>query len=489
MSISKTCLILSLLLITQGLAMANLSKTTNIDDFEFMEFSEAQSLFRSIDPDIVAVSKLGETLNTVFYKFNDNIIIKKLPYDQKLRHPFIRVSHWNLDGIQDLSEVQLQLDLLKSNDIFTLNGVSWGSPETNYRNMAEDFAKAVGGEYLFVAEFLEMDPELLNYSSQSTHGNPYLVDVTNLATNFKLGVKLDLGDYKGLHGNAIVSKFPIKASRIVRLPACYDWFEEEAKLLNLPRKERERKPAQERMGEGIVTEMRRGGRVALIADIALNSSSEVTVVSVQLENRATPKCREEQMQALLTALQNVKNPVILGADLNNFEKNAAPTTISKEIVNTVKDPQVLAGKLISTFNPFALPTSIFSFTVGGYRKKNDPTVSNVPIILRNKSAKLFKIIDEFKFQDGNSFDFSGSSDLNYNHTSKRLANSNERARKGFIETHQSKKMLGMGKYKTDWIFVKPNKQGYFPAYAQTINLDLGSTPNLLHYPISVEVMI
>ncbi len=475
--------ILFLLLTSQSIASA--TKNTNTDDFYFLEFAEVQTLFRTIEPDAATVAKLGQTLNTVFYKLNNNILTRKFPYDSKLQYPFLRVAHWNIDGVQDLSEVQSQIDLLKTNDIFTLNGVTWGSPETNYRNMAEDFAKAVGGEYVFIAEFVEMHPELMEYSSHRTYGNPYLVDMSNQATNFKLGVKLDLSDFKGLHGNAIVSKFPVKSSHILRLPACYDWFTEEAKLLNLPKKERIRKPAVDRIGEGIVEEMRRGGRVALIADIALNPTHEVTVISVQLENRTSPECREEQMQALLSAIKDIRNPVIIGADLNNFEGNAAPTTFQEVIVDTVTDPEVLAGKVISTFNPFALPTTIFSFTVGGYRKKNDPTVSHVPIVLKNKSGKLFHIIEDFKFSDGNSFDFSGKDELNYNKTSKRLANSNERARKGFVETYQTKKLIGMGKYKTDWIFVKPTGPSYFPANAQTFNIG----PTHLHNPISTEIMI
>ena len=480
----KTFLIFYLLLTTQSSLAA--VKTSNIEEFQFLEFSEAQSLFRSIEPDITVVKLLDETFNTVFYRLNNTIMTRKFPYDQKLKRSFLRVGHWNLDGVRDLAEVELQIELLKNNDIFTLNGVSWGSPETNYRNIAEDFAKTVGAEYIYVAEFLEMDPALLSYSAPPRNKqNPYLTDAPKQATNFKLGVKMDVEDFKGLEGNAIVSKFPIKSSRIVRLPACYDWFEEEAKLLKLPYKERERKAPKNRLGEGMVSKIRRGGRVALIADIALNKASDITVISVQLENRSTPQCREEQMQFLLNAIQNIKNPVILGANLNNFEKNAAPTTIGKEVMNTVKDPQVLAGKVISTFNPFALPTTIFSFVVGGYRKKNNPTVSSVPIILRNKSAKLFKIIDEFQFQDGNSFDLSGSKNLNYNHTNKRLANSNERARKGFIGTYETKKAIGTGRYKTDWIFVKPNHKNYIPAYAQTINVGSGA----MHNPISVEIML
>lgn len=486
MSIAKTILILSLLVFFQSGIKAKTITNSNIEDFQFLEFREAQSLFKNIEPDASTVKKLDETLNTVFYKLNNTITTKKFPYDQKLQRHFLRVCHWNLDGVESLNEVELQTELIKRNDIFILNSLSWGNPETNYRNITEDFAKTVGGEYVYVAEFLEMDPALLSYSAPpSNRKNPYLTDAPEQATNFKLGIKMDVEDFKGLQGNAIVSKFPIKASRIVRLPACYDWFEEEAKLLSLPRKERERKAPKNRLGEGIVSKIRRGGRVALIADIALNKTSEVTVISMQLENRTTPQCREEQMQFLLNSIKNIKTPIILGANLNNFEKNAAPTTIGKEVMNTVKDPQVLAGKVISTFNPFALPTSIFSLVVGGYRKKNNPTVSSVPIILRNKSAKLFEIIDEFKFQDGNSFDLSGTKDLNYNHTNKRLANSNERAGKGFIGTYETKKAIGTGRYKTDWIFVKPNHKNYIPAYAQTINV--GSAA--MHSPISAEIML
>ncbi len=472
------------------IALSSAQAHTNIDDFEFLEFNEIQGLSKNIEPEPHLVRRLGQTLNTVFYRLNDNLHNNNLQYDRKLDRKFFRVTQWNISGINDPDLIQSQIRLLKKSDIFILNSVDWGMPASSYKNIAEEFSDAVGGEYIFAAEFLNLDPKLLNYAYHSFGHNPYLADVTRKANNFKLGASIEVSDYKGLQGNAIVSKFPIKSTRIVRLPACYDWFEEEAKFLQANPKERTRKLAKNRLGEGVINDIRRGGRVALIADIILPNQTEVTVISTQLENRTTPKCREEQMHTILNAIKDVKQPIILGADLNCFEKNAAPTTIGKSVKDTVTDPQNLAKKVVNYFNPFALPTNIFSFTAGGYRKKKNPTVSNVPIILRNKSAGLFKTIQKFEFSDASKFDFSGTDELSFDGEGKLLSNSNQRGGKGFVETYRFKKTLGTGKYKSDWIFVKSKGTNYIPAFAQTLSeTESSPLPLYSHNPISVKILI
>ena len=58
--------------------------------------------------------------------------------------------------------------------------------------------------------------------------------------------------------------------------------------------------------------------------------------------------------------------------------------------------------------------------------------------------------------DGGAFDFRGEGRRAIGSRGRTLANSNQRGMKGFITTYEVERTIGpAGKYKLDWIFVKP----------------------------------
>jgi hypothetical protein len=68
---------------------------------------------------------------------------------------------------------------------------------------------------------------------------------------------------------------------------------------------------------------------------------------------------------------------------------------------------------------------------------------------------LFDSLEEFRFDDETALDFRGIRSRTINGTSGTLANSNQRAGKGFVPTFQFERTIGAkGKFKLDWIFVK-----------------------------------
>jgi len=478
---------------------------TNIYDFKFLEFSQIRSLLTSSNPELTATNTLGRTLNTVFYSYSPGQEIPLVKTDQDTNTRYIRLSHWNLANLDwesfnkayrssDNSEIKL----LRETDIFTLNNVDFDTEESKFQNVNELFSQLVRGRYIFAPEFLEASPEILkNYIStdevsnaevvnQKLNENPYLKDlVTKNVNSPKTVTQKGIDDFKGLSGNAIISKFPIAKAWIMRLPACYDWFKEEYKLLEEPPEERERKEAKNRAGEGTVDLIRRGGRVALFADIVLPNGQVITVVNTQLENRTEAQCREDQFQKILEKVKTVKHPVIIGVDLNNFEKDVAPTTLSESAAKIVTNPEILVKKIINLFNPFVPITSFTSLTYGNYRKMGDPTVRHVPIFLKNEAFGLFDMISDFKFDDGSKFDFSGDA---------KLENSNERKKKGFKHSYEYKKFIGEGKVKLDWFFVKLTNKGqsYYPSEAQTLqglNFSTIMEKHSFHYPLTVKLII
>lgn len=480
-------------------AKVTLDKFSNYQDAQFLSFNEIQILSNHKTTYQATLNKLHSLFSVPIYQQIDMLKLAALKYDLDQKKNYLRVSHWNIERglhIQSIEAIfsdttnyinsnlkeattdqwkQLiteEANLLKETDIFTLNEVDIGIQRTDYRNIAAEMARIMNAGYVFIPEFLEVDPSLLNDPN------------------------LDRNRYKGLHGNAIISKYPIRDAEAYRLPVCHDWFEEELRNLSFIEKAR-RSSSDVVIKEEITTEVRRGGRVALIADIVLPNRDIITVVSAHLENRTLPKCREQQMQALLEHLKYKVTPVIMGADLNNFETSAEATSLSKIVSRTVSDPQNLAKAAITYFNPYALIVNTSSVTVGHVRKHRDPTVVSIPIILRNKARKLFTIIKKQKFIDGNQFDFEGDDELSYQKQDGKLSNSNQRAKKGFVETYQFNRALGIGYFKIDWIFVKSlpglgNTKHYYPAFGRTLkDLNHSYKDGKLsdHSPVTVQVMI
>lgn len=441
---------------------------TGLSSTDFLSFKETQSLLTKINPDANAVDKLGILLNTVFPSYQSKKFSMGLQLDKAEQKPFLRVTQWNLESVssEDLKTKFSDFDVyeksvLKTTDIFTLNNVGYYNEKSNFQNMAEIFADNIGANYVFAPEFLEASPEILS--------------------NKKL-----FKEFKALNGNAIVTRFPVLSAKIIRLPACYDWFYEEQQRMLYDAKNKRMK-VKNRVGEGKLDLIRRGGRIALIADLELPNQDVITVVSSQLENRTNSKCRQRQLESILHYMKDFTNPIVFGVDLNNIGKSAAPTTISRTIEKTAKDPKFYVKKAISSINPFSWISSVTSMTYGNLRKMNDPTVRNIPVLLPNNAYKLFKSIHQFEFGDGLKFDFSGEHDL---------ANSNERNHRSYVKTYEYDRWFGKGKVKLDWIFIKPiqdmNGQYYTPQAAETLtSVRLNQSEEVLsmHYPISLKVMI
>ena len=92
------------------------------------------------------------------------------------------------------------------------------------------------------------------------------------------------------------------------------------------------------------------------------------------------------------------------------------------------------------------------------RTHSDPTVKSFPYVSQNPERKFFTTLENFRFSDGGAFDFRGDAMRSSERKSKNLSNSNERGKFGFITTYQVNRTIGfIGKYKLDWIFVKPAK--------------------------------
>lgn len=466
-----------------------------------IKLGELRELIANDPPNPETLRKLDLALSQT--EFEQVKVKSNLKYNSKHKRRFFRAAQWNIgkgknidDILEMLTSTKTYLDtkintdthprdskqrvhlkreikFLKSADILILNETEDGLARSGYRNVTKSIADAMNAGYVFVPEFIEIDPKIINAA--------------------------DLNEYKfkGLHGNAIVSKFPIKNTQVIKLPKCYDWFDGEKKNLSLLESGK-RLTAKITFDETVLTEVRHGNRTALKADVELPNGQDVTVIATHLEDRSLPGCRTTQLKAILETIKDNTNPVVFGGDFNSFELDNSPTAVVKLAVQKLKDVNFLGKTAISLTVPYAFIINAGLTALSTLRKVKDPTVKSVPIALPNRARSIFSTLDKFEFADGNEFDFSGEKKWSTRDRKGYLSNSNQRAMiKGFRETIKVKRSYKVIRFKIDWFFIKPllkanEEKTYFPAFGRTLkDLNMSHLGSRLsdHNPITVDIMI
>lgn len=426
---------------------------------------------------------------------------------------YIRVASWNIARGMNLDNLKLvfsnpdellkkvntkadkkavikEINKLKNADIIVLNEVDNGMPRTKYKNVAKELAENLHYNYAFGTEFVEVDPAHLGKESYEWSEERFLFPDKKY--------EVDKSLYKGIHGNAILSKYPLENVRILRLPNAYDWYEgERNKVTEL--EAFKRNTAAKIFKEEMLREIRQGSRMALIADIVVpRTNQKITIVAAHIENRAMPDRRVVQLKTILDNIKSIDNPVIFAGDFNTTINDGTPTSVSREIVKRIKDPDFLARQALLSIVPLSFAANLSTWTGNFARKYKDPTVKNIPILAPNKERVFFDTLKNFKFSDDKQFDFRGLKHKTRNGNDGLMAQSNERDIKGFIPTYLFERPILIGRYKLDWIFVKSfsansvdNKQSFklAPHFGSTLRaLDYSFSPILSdHVPVTVDL--
>jgi endonuclease/exonuclease/phosphatase family metal-dependent hydrolase len=476
-------------------------------------------------PDNAVAAKLDHLLTTPFVS-NEAYFAgakPKRPSSETLG-PFMRATFWNIErGLEfesirttlvepehfdrvlaakkdpeakpltqeELTEVKRQLELLPATDLFVMNELDNGVTRTDYRDVTRELAQSLNMNYSYGVEFIEVDPLNLGLEQVKMEDKDAEADIQKSFTPNK-------EKYLGLHGTAVLSRYPIRNATLRRLPVCYDWYLGEKQAIS-------KIESGKRAGSNLVfmerigREVRRGGRMALIVELAVPESptGSVTVVATHLENKCKPECRRKQMKQIMEWIQADANPVIIAGDMNTTASDSSPTSVSKLLKERVKDPDrwALAAIKWTTDAPtgFLMPLNI-------YRSKNDPTGFDVPVVSRKKEAQMFEDLEEFHFADGHTFDFRGEDHRSAEDRGGTLSDSNQRAQKGFQYTFALAKTYGglVGQYKLDWFFIKgyatdSQKPGgsykFAPHFAETLE-ELNNAPDTPlsdHFPMVVDI--
>jgi endonuclease/exonuclease/phosphatase family metal-dependent hydrolase len=444
---------------------------------DLLSFDELVMLASTARPEGALGAHLNALLNTPFVYRDTAIDIPPHRPSVNGLGPVLRVGLWNIERGLNFEEirsaladpnaflrmtntglnprrkqiVESQLATLRGVDVLILNEADWGMKRTEYRNVTQELASALHMNYAYGVEFVEVDP-LFDLGTEQLH-------LTDAQQDHRLqeDLQVDRERYHGLHGTAILSRYPIESARVLRLPVCYDWYAKEYDAISKLEQGR-RWSAHKLFRERVERELRQGGRMALIADISVPESptGQATIVATHLENKCPPACRQRQMKALLADLKSDKNPLVFAGDLNTTGRDNTPTSIRNEIMTRVTDYKFWASQAVSHFHPLG----IFQYTlvpVRYFHGYNDPTAFHLPILWENREQPLFKALEKFRFADNGVFDFRGEHQRTSPPRGHTLADSNQRGGKGFAPTYSFARDYGglVGRFKLDWIVVKP----------------------------------
>jgi len=325
--IIKTSFIIILFLLTifslqayaQNIAETSLQSDCskiNTDLYDYFSYPELIELWKNKDQNEYLRQKVNFILNNPIVdnsiSCNTKIKLQKSP----IIGEFVRVADWNIergfkiDEIKNIftnsnslslklktkdkvqiKKVRDEIEGLRHSNIIVLNEVDSGMPRTQYKKVAEELGNALGYNYAYAPEFLEVDPVHMGVQDYKWSEERSLVK-----EGVMQNLEVDKLKYRGLHGTAILSQFPLKNVRILRLPLSYDWYNGEKKKIS-ELEDIKRNAAGKFVKVDMLREIRVGSRMALIADINVPGlDTPITIVAVHLENKTTPNKRKEQMQ-------------------------------------------------------------------------------------------------------------------------------------------------------------------------------------------------
>lgn len=507
-----------------------------------LTYDEIIQLYQQDIPPAPLRDKLNRLLTTPFVSNEATAAgVQPLKPGSPQMGKFLRVAEWNIERGLEFDAVRLaftdaqgfsalmdqkgskataderarilnDVQVLKQADLLVLNEVDWGMNRTLFRNVAAELADALRMNYAYGVEFVEVDPITMGIDEQVVLREveqAYTTPAENkneMREYVKQIMTPDPKRYRGLHGTAILSRYPLLNVRLIPFKfQGHDWYADEKKKASAVEKA-EGKLSIEVFKEQLVRQVRRGGRMMLLADIVDPEfpAGRLTIVATHLEDMTTPVNRRKQLEELLSQIKGINNPVIVAGDMNSSTHDAAPISVMRALKQRFGSgkwwAEEAAHEAIVQATPFGWAYDISHALIGFARGMDDPTVRSVPVLDRNPEAAFFTTMKDFRFADGNAFDFRGEKERATNGQTGNLADSNERGAKGFVPTSELGRTFGpVGKYKLDWIFVSParltephgTKQSYrfAPHFGRTLKELNESIPERIsdHSPITVDL--
>jgi endonuclease/exonuclease/phosphatase family metal-dependent hydrolase len=457
-------------------------------------FLSNEAYYRGAKPHRPKLAQLGSSLRLVSWNIERGLELDGIKLLFADTEKFLRQAERN-GKKADIAQMRKDILVLKSADIIVLNEVDWGLKRTGYRAVVRELADTLDMNWAYGVEFIEVDSVSL--------GTEKLEKWDNKAERLRLlaEIQVDKNQLRALHGTVVLSRYPISEARLEPFrTAAYDWYKDEKQALATLEKGK-RMGAKAAFLEKTTRQIRRGGRTSLIVtlDVPDLKEKKLTVAATHLEGNSLPEIRRKEMEELLLSLMGIRNPVIMAGDLNTTGGDSSPTSIKKQIYQRLGSAEFWANTGVKYATGFGLLYDVVRGSMNTAKNQDDPTAMNVPLVGSNPEAEIFSKLEDFRFRDGDAFDFRGNENRTINGTQETLANSNQRDTKGFATTYEFERALGIvGKMKLDWIFVKAYLKNprddkgtyrFAPHFARTLALVNYALPVRLsdHDPISVDL--
>ena len=352
---------------------------------------------------------------------------------------------------EEYREAVEQQALLADADVILLQEMDIGVKRSGYVDAARTLAEALDMNYAYGPEYLEVDPAYLGIETialeEGSHDQEamdyYVVDQTR---------------YKGVFGSAVLSRYPIKSVTVFPLKnQGYDWYHGEKERLTFFEESR-RFGAKTIFSSALHREIKVGNRILMRVDLSVPGLPEdtLTVINIHLEIKCLPRARDAQIQEILQYIRPIKHPVIMAGDFNSAPGDLSPTSVLREMKRKAKDPTVWFTEGVRQLAPNALLVNATRTVSNVTKNFQNPTARHIPVIAPNETSKLFKSIENFRFDDGTAFDFRGDASRSVKGKDGYLSNANQRDRLGYKTTFELRRTIAevIGKYRLDWVFVK-----------------------------------
>jgi endonuclease/exonuclease/phosphatase family metal-dependent hydrolase len=189
--------------------------------------------------------------------------------------PAISVAAWNLERCKHV-EASAEVLAARNADVVLATEIDWGCARSGQRHTTRELAALLGHGYAFATEFVEL--ALGDARETESHAGE-----TNL---------------HGLHGNAVLSRFPIGRTATLPLDDGGLWYVNDLK-------------------QG---QRRIGGRNAVAAEV-LAPQGSFFAVAAHFESESDPAERAGAAERLLAVLLPLAGdaPIVIGGDFNCFE--------------------------------------------------------------------------------------------------------------------------------------------------------------------------
>lgn len=355
------------------------------------------------------------------------------------------------EGSETWHEMLRQRERLVSSDILFLQEMDIGVNRSGYANAAGDLAKAMGMNYAYATQAIEVDPVLLGLEPITNHETG---EIDMAATDF---FRADPARFKGCFGSAVLSRYPIKSVEIIPLTTVgYDWYEGEKKKRTFI--EGVRRFGTELLFENVTTrEMKVGGRHMFRVDLEVpgaGPTNTLTVINVHLEIKCEPKQRVKQVEEILGFIGDIPNPVMMAGDFNASPIDVSPTSVPRITWRLAKEPETwlnVANEFIFDLDWGSMIRNGINFT----KNLHSPLAPDIPVLLPNDVRPLIDEVEDFRFADGTAFDFRGDASRSMGRWHGSLSNSNQKQLKGQVQSFSVKRPIGpIGYYRLDWMFMR-----------------------------------